>query len=274
MNPCTERPPELDPRRAACGAFTLVELLVVIVIISVLMGILLPAVQSVRMRSQMAATSAQIRSIATACYAYQADYGYFPPVGLHREPEPDLHVDIDKPAEVLWWFLTRQVSYRSDVTNFNQGHAGLEYDWDDPIIYGTQNTGPYYSPQSGQLRDYDEDGVPEIVDVWGHPLLYDTIGGEFGTGTENRPRHNRLTFDIFSVGPNGTTRQANRDYRFTRVLDGSISYEDWVEFCLGAEEVNDTTVSGGNDTAGRGGNPLTNDYTVRDQDDINNWNTQ
>ena len=260
-------------------AFTLVEMLVVIFIIGVLMGILLPALNSVRVRAQMAATSAQIQSIAAACHAYQADYGFFPPVGLHAQTPPALHTSIDKPSEVLWFFLTRRVEFRSTVTNFNQGLIAnpddpAAYDWDDPVIYGTRNTGPYYSPQSGQLRDYDGDGVPEIVDLWGHPILYDTVGGQFGVGDQNRPRHNPLTFDLFSVGPNGTTRQADPAYRFSRVLGGDVNYSDWITFCMEAEVVGEHTISGGNDTGGRGANPLEGNYTVRDQDDINNWNYQ
>lgn len=269
------------PGLPACRAFTLVEILVVAIIIGILAGILLPAVHSVRVRAQMAATSTLIRSIGAACHAYESDYGYFPPVGLHDNAptEPNLHEDIDKPAEVLWWFLTRQTrrAYAgSTVVNFNQDPSvfpgpAAGYNWDDPVIYGTRDTGPYFSVQRGQLRDFDNDGVLEIVDTWGNPLLYNPGGGEFGEllpdGTR-RPFHNRLTFDLFSVGPNGTTREADPDYRFSSRVLGAPSaeietrYEEWVAFCLGSDE-------GGNDIPG--GNPLGGNYTERDQDDINNW---
>lgn len=59
-----------DSRRA----FTLVELLVVIVILATLMGILLPALNSAKQRAEMAETLSNIRQVGIAISLYAPDH--------------------------------------------------------------------------------------------------------------------------------------------------------------------------------------------------------
>jgi prepilin-type N-terminal cleavage/methylation domain-containing protein len=65
-----------DERRG----FTLVELLVVIAIIALLIGLLLPAVQSARESGRRTACMNKIRQLAIACEQYNSQNAAFPPV--------------------------------------------------------------------------------------------------------------------------------------------------------------------------------------------------
>lgn len=75
-----------EPRQ---HGFTLVELLVVISIIGVLVGLLLPAVQSARESSRRTSCTNNIKQLGLACLEYEVSHRAFPPGTTFSKPDGD-----------------------------------------------------------------------------------------------------------------------------------------------------------------------------------------
>eukprot|EP00657_Telonema_sp_P-1_P012765 TRINITY_DN9544_c0_g1_i1.p2 TRINITY_DN9544_c0_g1~~TRINITY_DN9544_c0_g1_i1.p2 ORF type:complete len:118 (-),score=22.89 TRINITY_DN9544_c0_g1_i1:149-502(-) len=77
------RPPiTLSASEYSRRAFTLVELMIVIVIILILIGLLVPAIGAVRLRAQQAQVRAEISNLEASIAAFKGEFGMDPPSGI------------------------------------------------------------------------------------------------------------------------------------------------------------------------------------------------
>lgn len=185
----------VHPNRAG---FTLIELLVVIVILSILIAMLLPAINGVRRRAQIARVATEIKTIEAAIAGFKAEFGTEPPGGIRlystaagwntpasgvdeiirvksrafiRQMWPQFdfsvaggavlpsNVDLNG-AECLVFFL-------GGVTDATNGTSmnGFSKSPTTPFAKaGNNRVGPFFEFQSSRLVDKDGDSMPEYLD--------------------------------------------------------------------------------------------------------------
>ncbi len=149
---------------------------------------------------RIAKASETIRGISMAMEMYTSTHKAFPP-----DNGAGLHPDLDRPAECLVYYLSGASIF------YDPGLSPPDYPWDHEIFNVTRKLGKgrkyfprFYDFHSRYLADEDEDGIPEVVDPWGNPFLYNTGGTQNGPFNQNgAPKHNKGKYDLSSAGPDG-----------------------------------------------------------------------
>lgn len=78
------------PQRPRRRAFTLIEMLLVIVIIAILSGFVFSMVRMVGRHADRAKTRRTIEMLANAIEEFRAEYGKYPPVPVYEDPDTEL----------------------------------------------------------------------------------------------------------------------------------------------------------------------------------------
>jgi prepilin-type processing-associated H-X9-DG protein/prepilin-type N-terminal cleavage/methylation domain-containing protein len=118
-------------------AFTLIELLVVIAIISVLIALLLPAVQSAREAARRIQCTNNLKQIGLALQNYHAPWNSFPVGFLYAYKNV---LPISSPLQYRWSVLAQMAPYLEQATLFN----ALNFDF--PIARKPTQPGALFWP--------------------------------------------------------------------------------------------------------------------------------
>ena len=189
-------------RRGRCfsSAFTLIELLAVVLIILVLAGLLIQLTGYVKRTMAVNQAKAELAAMVLALDRYKADYGRYPTTTVVR------------------------CSYigGAEATNSAILYAALQ--------------GRYLRFCSSQIRP-PSGGNQYVVDPWGRPYNYYCVGPASGVSTtyvDNVSRCaiggqvNTTTFDLFSYGPDSVTWVPGADLPgFPVAMKGPLSWVGW-----------------------------------------------
>ena len=164
--------------RGTRRAFTLVELLVVIAIIGIVMGMLLPAVQSIREAARRTSCANNIKQSLLAVANFESAFQEFP-------------TSFDAPRGVVVrgsWSIHAKI-----LPQMEQGNArnliDLSIDWHEQVDTGIPAMGvaSYSCPSDGNARARYRDGAPYVHSTsygfnQGTWFIHDPVNGATGDG--------------------------------------------------------------------------------------------
>lgn len=178
-------------RRRAQGAFTLVELLVVIGIIAVLISILLPALNKARRQAKTVQCASNMRQVAAAMLMYiNSNKGCHPPSQI--KAGGDCYPD-------GWWYSTELVrqKYIAAPNNYANGYYESAYNSpfrcpegieEDSLKGGAGNYPTDYKNNSYNIGNETQAKAQRFgVVSWYFPVSRNTSGSGYITGYKSSP---------------------------------------------------------------------------------------
>jgi prepilin-type N-terminal cleavage/methylation domain-containing protein len=212
-------PPACQVRRST--AFTLVELLVVIAIIATLIGLLFPAVQSVRESARRTQCANQLKQLGLAIMNYESARKVFPNGRTSRDPDA-----------YGWTF--RLLPYLEEQPIFDA--------WvPDALVYDERNAKAMRSPVAGYYcpsrrgpaadRNFDNNNRRP-------PVLGVAAGGDYAANAG-------AWFMYFSEDGTPDGKQAGPIFTFSKVKPGQVSDGMSKTFAVGERHIPPADASAG-----------------------------
>lgn len=213
------------------GAFTLVELLLVIAICAILMGLFLPAVQTARESARRLHCTNNLKQISIAIYEYDGAYGNLPPgtssggFGFH--------------VSILPFMEQQNGAYQFDFPQTYEGAKNIQVARRIPALYLCPSD-PYFSGPGPRGTNY---------------------AGNIGTGVQahgfNGTFRHLLPFGKYDCGPlrfaditdglsntslvsemlvgNGSPQRVRVTWNTAMVFNAAFELEDFLRYCNSTE---------------------------------------
>ena len=188
------------PRACRFRAFTLIELLIVVAIISILAAIAVPNFVEAQVRAKISRSVADLRSIAVALEAYAADCNHYPRIPAWPSAGWDKPKGYLTPLTTPTSFITELPKYPWPpfTLDWGNGPFAVDYYWYQDYesfympgglpwsIWDPENRSEWYLSAPGPDGDLDQDWTMEPGSN-NHP--YDATNGTMSDG------------DIIRIGP-------------------------------------------------------------------------
>ena len=181
------------PMPGALAAFTLVELLVVMVIIAILAGLLLPALAQGKEKAKVVRVRAELYGIGLALEMYSTDHaGKLPPVRVNCNSDLMTH----------WCELPVELANEHYLPHRNQG--GLEADLED--VFNPHHTYKYAAPGPELLNGRAAGNYSLWV-----PTNFPNLGGGSGKYYTD-PKTSPVRWVVWSLGPQPNSKKTLSSY--------------------------------------------------------------
>jgi prepilin-type N-terminal cleavage/methylation domain-containing protein/prepilin-type processing-associated H-X9-DG protein len=185
-------------RRVRSG-FTLIELLVVIAIITLLMALILPAVQKVREAANRMKCGNNLKQVGLALHNHENSYGVYPPGGYYP---PNV-------TAVSWSAQARLLPFIEQDNLYSTIDFKLPYNV-QPLVT-RQRVSLYGCPSDGNIRERPDGAVTHFPISYGVNLgtwfVWDPVAGTSGDGAftiNNKLEHGTIAPRDFYDGMSNT----------------------------------------------------------------------
>ncbi len=229
------------------AGFTLIELLVVIAIIGVLVGLLLPAVQSAREAARRMQCTNNLKQIGLALHNYQSSYGTFPPgySSLWKKDGGDAGTAEDDIGHG-WGWASMILPQMEQPAVYNAINFGLTMTYPANDTAQLIRFGAYLCPSDSPnplipVRDQSNTSTLYTVASANYVGMYGTgeIGAAPGAGNGIFYRNSRVRFADLLDGSSQTLMVGERSH--------NLSYVTWTGRAIGGYLFKTSTFEGGTD---------------------------
>ena len=206
-------------KRPERAAFTLIELLVVITIISVLIGLVLPAVQKVREAANRLSCQNNLKQIGLAMHNYHGSLGTLPPGYLWQPASPD-NPSITAPG---WSWAVLLLPYIEQDNLFKQINLNIPVEHPSYLAVRTDVVKLFVCPSdrsTGLFTILDEAGTALGQAATNSYAACYGAGGEIGEAPDSGNgvffRNSRIRLTDITDGTSNTIAVGERGAFFTQ----------------------------------------------------------